>query len=69
MEWKKLSDEAKVIQFVDLWAGGTRFPNCFWVEEKQSWVRVTRYRDEDNKWCQIFNVVTNPTHYLEVSEP
>lgn len=68
-KWHKMSDAAKALEYVDLFAGGARFPHCKWVEEHKSWVRFTRFKNEVGEYRQYTNVVTNPTHFIFIPEP
>lgn len=38
------------------------FP-CFWVEDKQCWVRKVSFMDASGEPQTVFNVVKSPSHY------
>lgn len=38
------------------------FP-CFWVEDKQCWVRKVSFMDANGEPKTVLNIVMNPTHF------
>lgn len=69
MNWATIDTAPKTGVFMDLWANGFRYPDCFWSEKHQSWIRQVKFVQKNGSQGLIYNKVENPTHHLIVTAP
>lgn len=69
MKWQSIDLAPKTGVFMDLWANGFRYSDCFWSDQLNAWVRRVQFVQKDGSKGIVHNHVVNPSHFLIITAP